>query len=125
MVTYKSRGRSIKVEYILCGECNLKELSECKVVVGESVARQHRVLMFRMTLMVRKMKRTKAEHRTKWLKLKKEKSCVAFRDHRLWVVRRCFQMTAATAIRETGRKYLVCPLERKLIRRVGGGMRKY
>ena len=33
-----------------------------------------------MTLVVRKMKRTKAEQRTKWWNLKKEDCCVAFRE---------------------------------------------
>ena len=41
------------------------------VVVGERVARQHRVVVCKMTLVVRKMKRTKAEQRTKWWKLRK------------------------------------------------------
>ncbi|KAK3518305.1 hypothetical protein QTP86_003737, partial [Hemibagrus guttatus] len=51
-VTYKSGGRSTQVDYILCRRGNLKEISDCKVVVGESVARQHRMVVCRMTLMV-------------------------------------------------------------------------
>ncbi|KAK3545589.1 hypothetical protein QTP70_008138 [Hemibagrus guttatus] len=35
-VTYKSGGRSTQVDYILCRRGNLKEISDCKVVVGES-----------------------------------------------------------------------------------------
>lgn len=38
-VTYNIEGRSTQVDYILCRRCNLKEISDCKVVVGESVAR--------------------------------------------------------------------------------------
>ncbi|KAK3536156.1 hypothetical protein QTP70_031754 [Hemibagrus guttatus] len=38
-VTYKSGGRRTQVDYILCRRGNLKEISDCKVVVGESVAR--------------------------------------------------------------------------------------
>ena len=53
MVTYKSRGRSTEVDYILSDKC----------VADESVARQHRTVVCRMTLVVRKMKRTKAEQR--------------------------------------------------------------
>ncbi|KAK3506655.1 hypothetical protein QTP70_012527 [Hemibagrus guttatus] len=55
-VTYKSGGRSTQVDYILCRRGNLKEISDCKVVVGESVARQHRMVVCRMTLMVCKTK---------------------------------------------------------------------
>ncbi|KAK3565439.1 hypothetical protein QTP86_009697 [Hemibagrus guttatus] len=51
-VTYKSGGRRTQVDYILCRRGNLKEISDCKVVVGESVARQHRMVVCRMTLMV-------------------------------------------------------------------------
>ncbi|KAK3564031.1 hypothetical protein QTP86_006945 [Hemibagrus guttatus] len=38
-VTYKSGGRRTQVDYILCRRGNLKEISDCKVVMGESVAR--------------------------------------------------------------------------------------
>ncbi|KAK3528896.1 hypothetical protein QTP70_012073 [Hemibagrus guttatus] len=72
-VTYKSGGRRTQVDYILCRRGNLKEISDCKVVVGESVARQHRMVVCRMTLMVCKKK-------TKWWKLKKEECCEEFRE---------------------------------------------
>ncbi|KAK3512367.1 hypothetical protein QTP70_007366 [Hemibagrus guttatus] len=81
-VTYKSGGRRTQVDYILCRRGNLKEISECKVVVGESVARQHRMVVCRMTLMVCKKKRSKIEieKKTKWWKLKKEECCEEFRQ---------------------------------------------
>ncbi|KAK3537068.1 hypothetical protein QTP70_000746 [Hemibagrus guttatus] len=79
-VTYKSGGRSTQVDYILCRRGNLKEISDCKVVVGESVARQHRMVVCRMTLMVCKKKRSKIEKKTKWWKLKKEECCEEFRQ---------------------------------------------
>uniref|UniRef100_A0A3Q1HUU5 Acyltransferase n=1 Tax=Anabas testudineus TaxID=64144 RepID=A0A3Q1HUU5_ANATE len=44
-VTYKSGGRSTQVDYILCRQGHLREVSDCKVVVGESVARQHRMVV--------------------------------------------------------------------------------
>ncbi|KAK3565340.1 hypothetical protein QTP86_006568 [Hemibagrus guttatus] len=44
-VTYKSGGRRTQADYILCRRGNLKEISDCKVVVGESVARQHRMVV--------------------------------------------------------------------------------
>ncbi|KAK3555300.1 hypothetical protein QTP86_014985 [Hemibagrus guttatus] len=87
-VTYKSGGRRTQVDYILCRRGNLKEISDCKVVVGESVARQHRMVVCRMTLLVCKTKRSKIEieKKTKWWKLKKEE--------------------CSEVIRETGRKVL-------------------
>lgn len=41
------------------------------------MARQYRMVVCRKTLVVKKMKKTKAEKRTKWWKLKKEDCCVA------------------------------------------------
>ncbi|MCJ8749606.1 hypothetical protein PDJAM_G00178220 [Pangasius djambal] len=80
-VTYKSGGRSTQVDYILCRRGSLKEISDCKVVVGESVARQHRMVVCR-TLMVCKRKKSKIEieKKTKWWKLKKEECCEDFRQ---------------------------------------------
>ncbi|KAK3564446.1 hypothetical protein QTP86_020385 [Hemibagrus guttatus] len=110
-VTYKSGGRRTQVDYILCIRGNLKEISDCKVVVGESVARQHRVVVCRMTLMVCKKKRSKIEKKTKWWKLKKEECCEEFRQklrHALGgqVVLPDDWETTAEVIRETGRKVL-------------------
>ncbi|KAK3542063.1 hypothetical protein QTP86_011366 [Hemibagrus guttatus] len=76
-VIYKSGDRRTQEDYILCRRGNLKEISDCKVVVGESVARQHRMVVCWMTLMVCKKKRSKIEieKKTKWWKLKKEECC--------------------------------------------------
>ncbi|KAK3517940.1 hypothetical protein QTP70_027900 [Hemibagrus guttatus] len=110
-VTYKSGGRSTQVDYILCRRGNLKEISDCKVVVGESVARQHRMVVCRMTLMVCKKKRSKIEieKKTKWWKLKKEECCEEFRQKLRQalggqVVLPDDWETTAEVIRETGRK---------------------
>ncbi|KAK3546933.1 hypothetical protein QTP86_005126 [Hemibagrus guttatus] len=110
-VTYKSGGRRTQLDYILCRRGNLKEISDCKVVVGESVARQHRMVVCRMTLMVCKKKRSKIEKKTKWWKLKKEECCKEFRQKLRkalggQVVLPDDWETTAEVIRETGRKVL-------------------
>ncbi|KAK3509637.1 hypothetical protein QTP70_008034 [Hemibagrus guttatus] len=112
-VTYKSGGRSTQVDYILCRRSNLKKISDCKVVVGESVARQHRMVVCRMTLMVCKTKWSKIEieKETKWWKLKKEECCEEFRQKLRQalggqVVLPDDWETTAEVIRETGRKVL-------------------
>ncbi|KAK3539596.1 hypothetical protein QTP70_010249 [Hemibagrus guttatus] len=112
-MTYNSGGRRTQVDYILCRKGNLKEISDCKVVVGESIARQHRMVVCRMTLMVCKKERSKIEmeKKTKWWKLKKEECCEEFR-HTLrqalggQVVLPDDWETAAEVVRETGRKVL-------------------
>ncbi|KAK3547692.1 hypothetical protein QTP86_026941, partial [Hemibagrus guttatus] len=112
-VTYKSGGRRTQVDYILCRRGNLKEISDCKVVVGESVARQHRMVVCRMTLMVCKKKRPEIEieKKTKWWKLKKEECCEEFRQKLRQalggqVVLPDDWESTAEVIRETGRKVL-------------------
>ncbi|KAK3547834.1 hypothetical protein QTP86_031973, partial [Hemibagrus guttatus] len=110
-MTYKSGGRRTQVDYILCRRGNLKEISDCKVVVGESVARQHRMVVCRMTLMVCKKKRSKIEKKTKWWKLKKEECCEEFRQKLRQalggqVVLPDDWETTAEVIRATGRKVL-------------------
>ncbi|KAK3556963.1 hypothetical protein QTP70_022304 [Hemibagrus guttatus] len=112
-VTYKSGGRRTQVDCILCRRGNLKEISDCKVVVGESVARQHRMVVCRMTLMVckKKMSKIEIEKKTKWWKLKKEECCKEFRQKLrqalgVQVVLPDDWETTAEVIRETGRKVL-------------------
>ncbi|KAK3508596.1 hypothetical protein QTP70_034714, partial [Hemibagrus guttatus] len=111
-VTYKSGGRRTQVDYILCRRGNLKEISDCKVVVGESVARQHRMVVCRMTLMVfKKKKRSKIEKKTKWWKLKKEECWEGFRQKLRQALGRQVVLpddweTTAEVIRDTGRKVL-------------------
>ncbi|KAF7690283.1 hypothetical protein C0J45_19462 [Silurus meridionalis] len=39
-VTYKSGGRCTQVHYVLCRRCNLKEIGDCKVLAGDSLARR-------------------------------------------------------------------------------------
>ena len=55
-VTYKSRYRPIQVDYIVCRRGNLKEVGDCKVVAGDSVARQHQMVVYRMTMKVKRKK---------------------------------------------------------------------
>ncbi|KAK3542268.1 hypothetical protein QTP86_021993, partial [Hemibagrus guttatus] len=83
------------------------------VVVGESVARQHRMVVCSMSLMVCKKKRSKIEieKKTKWWKLKKEECCEEFRQKLRQalggqVVLPDDWEATAEVIRETGRKVL-------------------
>ena len=51
-VTYKSGGKSTQVDYVMCRRRNLKEMCNCKVIVNECVAKQHRMMVCKMALMV-------------------------------------------------------------------------
>ncbi|XP_065671736.1 uncharacterized protein LOC136089612 [Hydra vulgaris] len=79
-ITYKSGGRGTQVDYILCRRRNLIKVSDCKVVPGESVAKQHSMVICRMVLEVKKKKRVRPEPKIRSWKLKDEDCCVKFRD---------------------------------------------
>lgn len=82
---------------------NVEEISDCKVVVGESVARQHRMVVGKMPLVAQRKKRTKAEQRTKWWK---PKGCDGFQGGAERVSGWsgcCFQMTRQLQLMGSGR----------------------
>ncbi|KAI5102154.1 hypothetical protein C0J45_7506 [Silurus meridionalis] len=78
---YKIKGRLTQVDYVLCTRCNLMEIGDCKVLAGDSVARQHRMVVCRMVLEVKKKRRrVRTERRIRWWKLKEEDCSVRFRE---------------------------------------------
>ncbi|KAI5091794.1 hypothetical protein C0J45_19000 [Silurus meridionalis] len=109
-VTYKSGGRCALVDYVLCRRCNLKEIGDCKMLAGDSVARQHWMVVCRMVLEVKKRRRVRTERRRRCWKLKEEDCSESFREE----VRqglgggegvRDDWATTAELIRETARKF--------------------
>ena len=56
-VMYKSGGKSTQVDYVMCRRRNLMEMCNCKVILNECVAKQHRMVVCKMTLMVKKKAR--------------------------------------------------------------------
>ncbi|KAI5629253.1 hypothetical protein C0J50_8152, partial [Silurus asotus] len=82
-VMYKSGGRCTQVDCVLCRRCKLKEIGDyCKVLAGDSVARQHQMVVCRMALEVKKerRRRVRTERRIRWWKLKEEDCSMRFRD---------------------------------------------
>ena len=55
-VTYKSGGKSTQVDYVMCRRKDLKEMCDCKVIVNKCVADQHRMVICKMALRVKKKK---------------------------------------------------------------------
>ena len=68
-----------QIDYILCRRGNLREIRDCKVVAGESVAKQHRMVVCKIMMKMRKMKSVRTEQKIKWWKLRKEECCEEFR----------------------------------------------
>ena len=55
-VTYKSGGKSTQVDYVMCRRRNLKEMCDCKIILNEYIAKQHRMVVCKMVLLVKKKK---------------------------------------------------------------------
>ena len=84
-VMYKSGGKSTQVDYVMCRRRNLKEICDCKVILNECVAKQHRIVVCKMVLMVlqngsQKKKAEKVKPKIRWWKLKKTSYQEAFRQ---------------------------------------------
>ena len=79
-MTYKSGGKSTQVDYVMCRRRNLKEMCDCKVILNECVAKQHRMVVCKMALMVKKKKAEKVKPKIRWWKLKETSSQEAFRQ---------------------------------------------
>ena len=79
-VTYESDGKNIQVYYVMCRRRNLKEMCDCKVIVNEYVAKQHRMVVCKMALMVKKKKTEKVKPKIRWWKLKETSWQEVFRQ---------------------------------------------
>ena len=69
-VTYKSGGKTTQVDYVMCRRRNLKEMCDCKVILNECAAKQHRMVVCKMTLVVKKKKAEKIKPKIRGWKLK-------------------------------------------------------
>ena len=79
-VTYKSGGKSTQVDYVMCRRRNLKEICDCKVILNECVAKQHRMVVCKMDFMVKKKKAEKVKPKIRWWKLKESSYQEGFRQ---------------------------------------------
>ena len=53
-VTYKSGRKITQIDYVMCRRRKLKEMCDCKVIVNEFVAKQHRMVVRKIALVVKK-----------------------------------------------------------------------
>ena len=72
-VTYSSGRHSLQVDYIMVRRRRIKEVVDTKVVVGESVAKQHRIVVNAIIIWTKWRKAPKLMKRIKWWKLKDSK----------------------------------------------------
>ena len=86
-VTYKSGGKITQVDYVMCRRRDLKEICDCKVIVNKCVAKQHRMVVCKMALMIKKKKAEKVKPKIRWWKLKETNCQEAFRQEVTLIVR--------------------------------------
>ena len=79
-VTYKSGGKSTQVDYVMCRRRNLKEMCDCKVIINECVAKQHRMMVCKMALMMKKKNAENVKPKMRRWKLKETSYQEAFRQ---------------------------------------------
>ena len=70
-VTCGSGGRGAQVDCVVCRGRNLKEMCDCKVILSGCVAGQHRVVVCKVALMVKKKKAEKVGPGMRWWRLGK------------------------------------------------------
>ena len=130
-VTYKSGGKSTQVDYVMCRRRNLKEMCDCKIILNEGVAKQHRMVICKMCFMVKNKKAEKVKPKIGWWKLKETSCQEEFRQEVTRIlggkdglpdewekIAKILQKTAKTALGVIFGK-------RKETGRHGGGMRKF
>ena len=87
-VTYNSGGMESQIDLLMCRRCHLKEVINCKVINGEAVAAQHRVVVMDWEIQLgNKRKPEQATPRIKWWRLRQDNLKVQFREKVLDKVR--------------------------------------
>ena len=81
LVTYKSGGRQSQIDFLMCRRQQLNEVKNCKVINGESVAAQHRVLVLDWEIKCSKRRiPEQVTPKIKWWRLKEENLKIQFNE---------------------------------------------
>ena len=62
-VTYNSEGRVSQIDFLMCRRCQLKVVIHCKVINGEAVTGQRRVLVMDWMKIILKYNSESGTHR--------------------------------------------------------------
>ena len=127
-ITYSSGGKNIQVNYILVRRRSMKEVWDTKVIMGESVAKQHRLVVNKMVMWIKWRKTTRPEKRTKWWKLREKEIQNQFREKVLEsgiIESEGGYEAVANGIRDTARELLGAASGKRAREDRGGGRKKY
>ena len=72
LITYRSGGRSSQIDYLLYKRSRLFEVKNCKVIPGDHVAPQHRLVCMDLKLKRERKVKTSVVRKIKWYRLLKE-----------------------------------------------------
>ena len=120
-----------QIDFLACRRTNLKDIRDCQVVNGESIATQHWLVMLSMRITILKKSKTKKVRKIWWWKLKNVGLWAEFKQKVLenwkqtegvqewWSVNSKILLKAAEEVlgKTSGKK---APADKKH----GGGMRK-
>ena len=72
LITYKSGGRACQIDFLLCRRKDLVEIKDCKVIPGDHVAAQHRLVVMDLIMGVEQTRKGKLQgpRKIKWFRLK-------------------------------------------------------
>ena len=81
LATYKSCGRSSQIDYLLYRRKDLREVKDCKVIPGDHVSAQHRLVVMDLVMAIVQTRKRKMQgpKRIKWFKLKEIEPCRQFK----------------------------------------------
>ena len=78
-ITYRSGDRMSTIDYIMVRTDEIRAIKECKVISGEYVATQHRLVVMEINVeMARKPGRRIKQNKTKWQNLEKDEFKLTF-----------------------------------------------
>ncbi|XP_063609960.1 craniofacial development protein 2-like [Penaeus indicus] len=82
LITYRSVERASQIDFLLYRSRNMKEIKNCKVIPGDHVTLQHRLVAIDLVIAVTRRQKRKVtmEKRIKWFKLKDHDLKQQFKD---------------------------------------------
>lgn len=78
-ITYKSGNNAAQIDYIMYRRSNIREVKDCRVIPGDHVAPQHRLVRVRLQLTMPRPRKRIYEKRIKWTQLQEETKRLEFK----------------------------------------------
>lgn len=87
LVTYKSGEHETQIDYLVCDNGLRRSMKDCKVILGESVVSQHRILIgtFRIICKIKHKDTSKPVERIKWHNLRKDQEGQFVKEMKEWL----------------------------------------